>query len=145
MSDRRVILGKVLGYGLLAWAVVLFLTSLPLQFALGPSWPRILAGAGLATIAVLEAVFVARYLRLAPYGWIVAIVVAMSALFAFIGAMELSSALLRRPFPDPTITIPHYIMSAASGLFVLANIVAIFITARADSVRPDIGGSRQRE
>jgi hypothetical protein len=126
-------------------AVVLFLTALPLQFALGPNWPHILEGMGLTAFSVLMAVFLLKYLRLAPYGWIVAIVVAMSAIVAMLAVGELSTALVRWPFPQPLFTIPHYIVSAASGLFVLANIVAILITARAGSVRPDSGGSRGQE
>ena|SRR4030042_2447875 len=145
MRDRRVVLSRVFGYGLLAMAVVLFLAALPLLFAFGPNWPRILEGLGLTAFTVLLAVFLLKYLRLAPYGWIVAIVVAMSAIAAMLAAGELSGASLPRLFPQPLITIPQYIVFAASGLFVLANIVAIIVTARAGGVRSDVGGSRQRE
>jgi hypothetical protein len=145
MRDRRVTLSKVFGYGLLAWAVVLFLTALPLEFALGPHWAYILEGVGLTAFTVLMAVFLLKYLRVAPYGWIVGIVVGMSAIAAMFAAGELSSALVRRPFPQPLLTIPHYIVSAASGLFVLANIVAIIVTAVGGSSRPDVDGSRRQE
>jgi hypothetical protein len=91
------------------------------------------------------AVFLLKYLRLVPYGWMVAIVLAMSAVGAMLAVGELSSALVRWPFPQPLFTIPHYIVSAASGLFVLANIVAIIVTAVGGSSRPDVGGSRRQE
>jgi hypothetical protein len=145
MADRRLDLSRVFGYGLLAMSVVLFLTALPLEFALGPNWAHILEGVGLTAFTVLMAVFLLKYLRLAPYGWIVGIVVAMSAIAAMIAAGELSDASLPRLFPQPLITIPQYIVFAASGLFVLANIVAIIVTAVGGSSRPDSGGSRRQE
>jgi hypothetical protein len=145
VKDRRAFLAKVFSYTYLVFGAVGILSSLPRFTSTANRGGALLMIGFLAGTAVVIFLYpnMLKVLSGVPYWWEVAVVLALSALVAgFAGVTRLSFA---RMDADPLTKLSDYITVAAAGLFVLINIVAIIITARAGSVRPDIGGSRRQD
>ena len=155
MKDRRVILGKVFSYGALGFMCTYALGMMSWTIQRGDWWGLLILFGLVAVIAFQVFVFPKWPIAMAraPYGWTVAAAFLVSALILYLGTDELLSMLTRyASYPEhaeivknPLRDLSTYVTFAASGLFALANIVAILITARAGNVRPDSGGSRRQE